>query len=187
MRILGVVLQIVFLLALVFVSLLAGGIIANRLPFTDPPGPGKRLAIYLGTHVAETTPDSEFPELRLRRYQAPPALLFDVSRRAVQNLGWEITVLDADAEEIKAVVTTKIWRFKDDLTIRIQPAPNEGSLLYVHSVSRVGRGDLGANTRHVMDLHAAAKRILPPGVLSSSEPSDVKSTDPQGETGKDGF
>jgi len=165
MRMLGIVLQVVFFLGLIFVSLIAGGIISNRLPLNDPPGLGKRLLTYLNTNVAETTKNSEFPELRLPRYQTPPGLLLDIARRAVKNLHWETTVLDADKREIQAIVTTKIWRFKDDVTIQIRPTPQGGSFLYVRSVSRVGKGDLGTNTRHVMDLRAAVESILPPGAM----------------------
>jgi hypothetical protein len=191
MRALGIALQVFLFLALIFASLLVGGLITNRLPLTDPPGVGKRLSTYLGTHVAETTPDSEFPELRLRRYQTPPELLFDIARRAVEGLRWETAVLDADKKEIQAVVTTKIWHFKDDVAIQIQPAPQGGSSLYVRSVSRVGKGDLGANSRHVMDLHARVESILPPGALvspgasappeSSESPQSPDATDTQSE------
>jgi len=170
MRVLGIILQVVFFVALIYVSLLAGGIISNRLPLTFPPGLGKRLSTYLNTHVAETTGDSEFPELRLRPYHTPPELLFDIARRAAQNLRWEITGLDAEKKEIRAVATTKVWRFKDDVTIQIQPAPQGGGFLYVRSVSRVGKGDLGANTRHIMDLHLAVEGILPPGALAPPKP-----------------
>jgi len=107
MRILSGLLQVVFFLALLGVALLAAGVISNRLPLTEPPGLWTRLSTYLNTNVAETRADSPFPELRLRRYEAPPELLFDVARRAAQNLKWEITVLDAAKKEIQAVVTTK--------------------------------------------------------------------------------
>src|SRR5919109_2564041 len=126
MRFLGGVLQVLFFLLLVGFSLIAAGIIANRLPLTDPPGLRARLWTYLNTHVAETREDSPFPELHPRRYEAPPGLLFDVARRAVQSLRWEITVLDAEKKEIQAVVTTKVWHFKDDVTIQIQPAQPSG-------------------------------------------------------------
>src|SRR6266511_3277552 len=109
MRVLGGVLQIVFFLGLLGISLITAGIIANRLPLTDPPGLRTRLWTYLNTHVAETREDSPFPELRTHRYAAPPELLFDVARRAAQSLRWEITVLDAEKKEIQAVLTTKVW------------------------------------------------------------------------------
>lgn len=165
MRVVGTVLQIFFFLALIFASLLAAGIIANGLPLTDPPGLGTRLSTYLNTNVAETKEDSSFPELRLRRYEAPPALLFDVARRAVQSLHWDIPATDDAKKEIQAVVTTKLWGFKDDVTIQIQPATPSGSWLWVRSASRVGKGDLGANTRHVMDLVRLVDETVPKQAL----------------------
>ncbi|MGE0826524.1 MAG: DUF1499 domain-containing protein [Candidatus Binatia bacterium] len=161
MRTVGVFVQIVFFLALIFVAVLASGIIANRLPLSDPPGITTRLLTYLSTNVAETTADSPFPELQLRRYDAHEKLLFDIARRAVQGLGWEITVLDDQKREIHAVVTTKVWKFKDDVTIQIKPAEPSGSWLWVRSASRVGKGDLGANTRHIMDLVRFVDETVP--------------------------
>jgi hypothetical protein len=109
MRVLSGVLQVVFFLVLLGAALIAAGLIANRLPLTEPPGLLTRLSAYLNTNVAETQENSPFPELRPRRYEAPPELLFDVARRAAQNLKWEITGLDAGKKEIQAVVTTKVW------------------------------------------------------------------------------
>jgi len=166
MRVLSGVLQVVFFLVLLGISLIVAGIIANRLPLTDPPGLLARLSTYLNTNVAETKEDSPFPELRLRRYEAPPELLFDVTRRAAQSLGWEIITLDAEKKEIQAVVTTKVWGFKDDVTVQIQPAQPSGALLWIRSASRVGKGDLGANSRHVMDLVEAVNAIVPVEALA---------------------
>src|SRR5262249_55712714 len=99
MRVLSGLLQVVFFLLLLGIALIASGIIANRLPLTEPPGFLTRLSTYLNTNVAETQENSSFPELRPRRYEAPPELLFDVARRGAQNLKWEITVLDAAKKE----------------------------------------------------------------------------------------
>src|SRR5712691_1963238 len=168
MRILSGLLQVVFFLVLLGVALIAAGVIANRLPLTEPPGLWTRLSTYLNTNVAETQENSSFPELRLRRYEAPPELLFDVARRAAQNLKWEITVLDVAKKEIQVVVTSKIWGFKDDVTIQIRPfngltgadLQSGGGFLCIRSASRVGKGDLGANTRHVLDLIQAVDAIV---------------------------
>jgi uncharacterized protein (DUF1499 family) len=157
--------QILIFLLLIGGSLLVAGIMSNRLPLTDPPGLVRRLATYLNTNVAETSEDSLFPELRLRRYEAPEGLLFDIARRAVQSLKWEIANLDAEKKEIQAVVTTKMWKFKDDVTVQVRPAQPSGSVLWIRSTSRVGKGDLGANTRHVMDLVDAVNDIAPVQVL----------------------
>jgi uncharacterized protein (DUF1499 family) len=166
MRFLRSVIQLAIFAVLIFASFLFAGLIANRLPLTDPPGLGTRLSTYLNTNVAETMADSPFAELRLQRYEAPPELLFDIARRAVQSLKWEILSVDAVQKEIQAVVTTKIWKFKDDITIRIQPGQPSGSVLWVRSASRVGKGDLGANTRHVLDLTEAVQAIAPAQALA---------------------
>jgi uncharacterized protein (DUF1499 family) len=174
MRLIGGIVQLIFFGVLIFVALLAAGVIANRLPLSDPPGLATRLSTYLNTHVAETTEDSPFAELRLRRYEAPDGLLFDIVRRAVLELKWDITNLDAQQKELQAVVTTKIWRFKDDVTIQVRPGQPSGSVLWVRSVSRVGKGDLGANTRHVLDLVEAVNAIAPVQALTPQQKSDEK-------------
>src|SRR5258708_491776 len=165
MRIVGAIVQIVFFLMLVFASLLVAGVISNRLPLNHPPGFGARISTYLSTNVAETSADSAFPELKLRRYEAPPSLLFDVARRAVQGLKWEVTAMDDTKNEIRAVVTTRVWKYKDDVTVQIQPAQPSGSWLWIRSASRVGKGDLGANTRHVMDLVRFVDETVPKQAL----------------------
>lgn len=165
MRIAGGIVQILVFLLLIGGSLIAAGIMANRLPLTDAPGVVTRLLTYLNTNVAETTEDSPFAELRLRRYEAPDGLLLDIARRAMQNLKWEITSVDAEKKEIQAVVTSKVWKFKDDVTVQVRPAQPSGSLLWIRSASRVGKGDLGANTRHVMDLIEAVNGIAPAQAL----------------------
>lgn len=172
MRVLSGLLQVTFFLVLLGVSLIAAGIIANRLPLTDSPGLLTRLSTYLNTNVAETKEDSPFPELRSRRYAAPPELLFDVARRAAQSLHWEVTSLDATKKEILAVVTTKVWGFKDDVAIQIQPAQPSGNWLWIRSASRVGKGDLGANTRHVMDLVQAVDAIVPAEALTPQKSNE---------------
>jgi uncharacterized protein (DUF1499 family) len=169
MRVLSGLLQVVFFLVLLGIALIAAGIIANRLPLTEPPGLLTRLSTYLNTNVAETQEHSLFAELRLHRYEAPPELLFDVARRAAQNLKWEITVLDASKKEIQAVVTTKVWGFKDDVTVQIQPAQPSGNWLWIRSASRVGKGDLGANTRHVLDLIQEVDAIVPVQALTQPQ------------------
>lgn len=160
----GGLLQVLFFLVLFGAALLAAGIMGNRLPLAEPPGWGTRLSTYLNSNVAETTADSPFPELRLRRYEAPPELIFEITRKAVDRLRWEAT-LDHEKKEIKAVVTSKMWKFKDDVTIQIQPAQPSGSLLFVRSASRTGKGDLGANTRHVMDLVQMVDDTVPKQAL----------------------
>jgi uncharacterized protein (DUF1499 family) len=155
-------LQVIFFVAFVGAGLAAATIISNNLPMTDPPGLLTRVVTYLNTNVAQTTQDSAFPELRMSRYQAPPALLIDIARRAAEALGWEVTGSDPEAYTVRAVVTTKLFRFQDDVFIRAHVAQPSGSALYIRSSSRVGKGDLGTNARHVMNLSEAVYQLAPP-------------------------
>ncbi len=169
MRFMSVLLQVVFFLAVVWASLLAAGLISNDLPWSDPPGAGTRLLTYLSTNVAETTPDSAFPELRPRTYAAPAALMFDVARRAADALHWESSTVDPEARKIEAVVTTRIIKFKDDVTIWVEADGDERSTLFARSASRVGLNDLGANTRHLMNLFETVAIIAPVTAIVDKE------------------
>ena len=180
MKILSGLLQIVFYIAFIGGALTAAGIISNQLPMSDPPGLTARLMTYLSANVAETASDSPFPELRSRHYAAPPALVYDIVRRAAKRLGWEVVGEDPEVHELQAVVTTKIFRFKDDVAIRVEPDGAKGSVLYVRSSSRVGKGDLGANTRHIMNLETTVRAIAPATVLLGVDEPRAEAASPDG-------
>ena len=177
MRFMSGLLQVVFFLAVVWASLLAAGLISNDLPWSDRPGAGTRLLTYLTTNVAETIPDTAFPELRPRTYAAPAALMFDVARRAAEALHWELSPVEPEARKIEAVVTTRIMKFKDDVTIWVEADGEERSTLFARSASRVGKGDLGANTRHIMNLFEAVNLIAPVTAIVDEEDVDEESQD----------
>lgn len=154
----------------VLVLLPVSGIVSNHPPLSDPPGLVERIKTYLGNNVAETAPDSIYPELRPRRYALSAGQLFDAAMEACTALGWEPVIGERQHYTIRAVVTTRLWRFKDDVEIRVETGENRvptsdgasanGVWLSVRSASRLGRGDLGANTRHVLDLMDALDRII---------------------------
>ncbi len=169
MRFMSGLLQVVFFLAVVLASLLGAGLISNDLPWSDPPGVGTRLMTYLSTNVAETTSDSAFPELRPRTYAAPAALMFDVARRAAEALHWELSTVEPEARKIEAVATTRVIKFKDDITIWVEADGEERSTLFARSASRVGTIDLGANIRHIMDLFETVDIIAPVTAIVDEE------------------
>ena len=124
----------------------------NDLPWTDPPGIGQRLSTYLNTNIAETTVDSVFPELIPRRYALDMEVLKQLIVGAVTQLGWDIEQ-DFDQEHIlKTVVTTPLLGFKDDVVIKLQQGAGDTVVASIRSESRTGKGDLGTNTKHVIDL-----------------------------------
>jgi uncharacterized protein (DUF1499 family) len=154
------VLRLALAVLLIPVVLLALGLAWNRPPFGEPPGFAVRLKTYLTTHVAEVRDDAIFPELRPRHYDLAMQPLFEALSRAAHDLGWEIAGIDAEHKILRAVVATPVWRFKDDVTVWLQPSPQGGSAVYVRSESRIGKGDLGANTRHVLDFIQATEKIM---------------------------
>ena len=149
--------------ALLVAALLAGGLALNDLPWKEPPGATVRLQTYLDTHVAETVDGSPFPELRPRHYpQVTPDELYALVERALATLpDWAVAARDGKTRRFEVVVATPILRFEDDMTVHVIPeAKGPGSVLFMRSQSRIGHGDLGANTRHILDLVARVEALL---------------------------
>ena len=146
--------RILLALFVVAVLLLAMGIAGNRLPLTSPPGLMARLKICLTTNRAETANDAALPELRPHDYALSPDQLFAAARATVEAQTWVIIGEDVAHWHLHAVVVTPLWRFKDDVQLSIEALPT-GARLNLVSQSRVGRADLGANARHILDLYSA--------------------------------
>jgi len=148
---LKILLALAALAALVY-ALLIGAVLANRAPLFDAPGVSERLHLYFTTNVAELSDQPHLPELQARDDARDAAALYAQARLAVEKLGWEVAAHDDAQHRIAAVVTTRLWKFKDDISIWVVAQPNGGSRLYARSQSRVGRGDMGANARHLREL-----------------------------------
>lgn len=68
------------------------------------------------------------------------------AQQLVADRGWELAVADPATGRVEATDTVSIYRFKDDVVLRIIPnADGEGSMVNMRSVSRVGVSDLGVN------------------------------------------
>ncbi len=134
-------------------GLILGGLLGNQPPLLSPPGPLVRLKTYLTTNLAETAPDHPFPELRPPRLSADLPTARARLRAAMEALGWQEIRTDA-GDGLRAVVVTPLLRFRDDLAVRLEPRGGE-VWLHARSASRLGRGDLGANARHLRELFAA--------------------------------
>lgn len=144
------------ILALPFL-LIIGGLLLNRPPLLSAPGPLERLKVYLTTNVAETRLDHPFPELRPPLVPADVEQTRDIVLAAARTLEWrEIQVTDG---EVRAVVASPLLRFRDDVTIRLEKATS-GTLLQARSASRLGKGDLAANARHLQALFSEVERRL---------------------------
>jgi len=144
------------LFALPFV-LLAGALFLNRPSMLAPPGPMERLRTYLTTNVAETRDGHAFPELRPPLFAVDAKETQDAVVAAMRSLGWrEIQVVQV---KVRAVVVSALFGFRDDVAVRTE-ATKRGTLLYARSASRIGKGDLAANARHLQALFAEFERLV---------------------------
>ncbi len=89
-----------------------------------------------------------YPDLRSVDLETAPAQTFERALAAIEAMGWELVDEEAAAGRIEATATTFWFGFEDDVVVRIRPADG-GSRVDVRSVSRVGRGDVGANARRI--------------------------------------
>lgn len=151
--------NLLFLIVAGFGCLLIGALILNELPLGEPPGLARRLTTYLTTSTAVTRRNHEFPELELRSYRLTPDRLFARVEHALVVLNWHVEESDPAAHRLRAVVESRLLRFKDDVEIQLRLG-DHGTEVHIRSSSRVGRGDFGANSRHIMDLHTTLAHHL---------------------------
>lgn len=127
-------------------------------------GIGLFLAVLIGARLVaafvwptindvKTGGTPQYADLQPQHFNQPYEHIFDVALTTARALGWEVTAQDRNQGEIRAVATTAIFRFKDDVTITISHE-GEGVLVNVRSRSRVGKGDLGTNARRILRFQA---------------------------------
>ena len=78
----------------------------------------------------------------------PPAEAVKAVRDALDGLP-RCRIVDEQADYIHAVVTSRLFRFRDDVEIWID---TEGESVHFRSASRIGYSDLGVNRRRIEKL-----------------------------------
>ncbi len=109
----------------------------------DAPTP----AVYGGAKIANQQ-RAGYPDIKPVILPIPVSTAFDFALRTAKQRGWQIVDADASAGRIEAVATTFWFGFKDDVIVRITPAPG-GSRVDMRSVSREGTGDIGTNANRI--------------------------------------
>ena len=74
-----------------------------------------------------------YPDLQPLSLPLPPNQAFDRALATARMMGWEIVASDPPSGRIEATDTTFWFGFKDDVVIRVAPAPN-GSRVDVRSL-----------------------------------------------------
>jgi hypothetical protein len=90
--------------------------------------------------------------------QMTPAAAFAAALAAARELGWEIVHRDASRRAFRAVDRTTVFRFVDDIAVRVATHP-QGARVDTRSRSRIGRGDVGANARRIRRFQQQLARV----------------------------
>ena len=90
-----------------------------------------------------------FPDLTSIQLSTTPGKALERSQRAAEALGWTVTWIDLDTLLMEAYETTSVFRFVDDIAIRVRPE-GSGAVIDLRSNSRVGQSDLGVNAARII-------------------------------------
>jgi uncharacterized protein (DUF1499 family) len=113
-----------------------------------PPGVPERTSDHARADVLEAQREG-YPDIAPLVVPEAPAESFTVAKGVAESLpGWELQSADPEQGLILATVTSKLFRFIDDVVIRVRPE-GTGSRIDMRSRSRIGEGDLGANAARV--------------------------------------
>jgi uncharacterized protein (DUF1499 family) len=110
-------------------------------------------AAYGGPAVAAMQKKG-YPDIVPLLLPDPPERAFSRIEAAARGLGWHVVAAAPAQGRLEATDITPLFRFKDDIVVRVVPALN-GSLVDIRSVSRIGRSDLGANAKRIRAFIAA--------------------------------
>lgn len=94
-----------------------------------------------------------YPELAPITVEQAPTAAFERATNAAEALGWDIVAKDGGALAFYARDTSLLFRFVDDIVVRVQPTAG-GSRIDMRSKSRDGKSDLGANAKRIKAFFA---------------------------------
>lgn len=87
-----------------------------------------------------------YPDIKAIRLDGSCEILLDKAKIVAKSLGWQF--IEQDGQTLNFTDTTFWYGFKDDIAVRCIE-DDSGSTLDLHSVSRVGLSDIGANANRI--------------------------------------
>jgi hypothetical protein len=90
-----------------------------------------------------------YPDLTPIRVGLSPADAYALAIAQAEGLGWTITRRDPAALVFEAEDVTALFRFVDDVSIRVRDDGSGRAVIDARSKSRDGRGDVGANAARI--------------------------------------
>lgn len=121
---------------------------------TRPDTPNTYLVLPAGM-ASTAQPDESSPVYG----EAAQALYQRLKALASSKKSWTIAAHDGQEMQLEIVASTKLLKFKDDVSIRVIPAKDgvQTSELAVYSRSRLGKYDFKANEKRVQTLLSELK------------------------------
>ena len=120
---------------------------------SDPSGRGRDMAFPAGfAEQIKATPS--YQDLQPIRVARAPADVLREAEQAARSLEWENVTADAGAGTVTGSESTKLFRFVDDVVVRVRDDGTGGSVVDVRSKSRDGQGDIGANAARIRRFFA---------------------------------
>ena len=105
---------------------------------------------------SQADPDDTTHFMPAVKFSAAPAdVIAEVTKAIEGSSGAKIT--DRSSSQVTAIFTTRICRFKDDVTFAVDAEAKE---LHFRSASRVGHSDLGANKKRLETLLGKIRPVL---------------------------
>jgi len=108
-------------------------------------------AEYLGGETSELQRQF-YPDIMSRVYIQSPDEVFAAVTEVAREMAWEIVDADRVEGRLEATDTTKWFRFKDDVVVRMVASNGNSTMVDVRSKSRVGRSDIGVNANRIRDF-----------------------------------
>lgn len=138
----------------IFPAILVGIILLASSPFILG-------LIWPRINDVKTGQTPEYADIQPQKFNQPLEKVCDEALAVSQAMGWELRESKRDSTGcvIEAVATTRLFKFKDDVTVTIT-TDNSVTVVNARSKSRIGKGDLGTNARRIRTFQAElAKRL----------------------------
>ncbi len=107
----------------------------------------------------QTGATPQYADIQPQKFNQPIEKVFAAALEVSRAQGWEIRETKPEQGIIEAIATTRLFKFKDDVTITIT---NDGTstVVNVRSKSRIGKGDMGTNARRIRAFQAELVKKL---------------------------
>jgi len=104
---------------------------------------------YLASEVAQLQQNA-YPQLLPLKVTQSPQAVFNAAKGLMLENGWQLMAENNQQSPftLEASHTSLLFGFTDDLVVRIQ-ATEDGAVVDMRSMSRVGKSDMGANAQRI--------------------------------------